>query len=590
MNRRFLSLKKIFILVCLLMTVGILGRTVLAQSRATINCVDGMATVPLVAAFPCQNVGFEAIVPTNFIADPGMGTISGTGADLWGWSDDADPARPNTVVEYALVANSFQTSFVDVTNPAVPEVVAVLPAPNNADNFLWRDVKTLGDYALIVGDFNTMNTHGVQIFDLTKLRGLADGIPATITVFDATTDAIEYTGTEDEPIDTAHNIVTNEDTGFAYAVGAGSCAGGLHMIDMTDPLNPTFAGCFDEDGYTHDAQCVVYHGPDEAYTGREICVNSNEDTVTVVDVTDKSNPVMLSRETYPGVAYAHQGWLTEDQAYFILGDELDETGGNGGTTTYLWNMTDLDNIQYIGSYIHPTLSTDHNLYVKDGLVYQANYTAGLRILDLTQIADGILTEVGYFDASPGRDEPATSGGSWSVYPYFESGTIIINELEKGLIVLSPELPNFDLTQSITLPARDDVPGVGETVSYRADLTNTGTAAATGVTVRMEVNGVDVLMSGPTSIASGATAAYTVDYVIQSADCPFLSANARASSDQNVGRRVDTPLRTNVCVPLAVGMANTAVAQQSSPVVIFVGLFVLLLTAVAIGRKRVHSRL
>ena len=34
------------------------------------------------------------------------------------------------------------------------------------------------------------------------------------------------------------------------------------MIDMHNPLVPTFAGCFSADGYTHDAQCINYDGPD----------------------------------------------------------------------------------------------------------------------------------------------------------------------------------------------------------------------------------------------------------------------------------------------------------------------------------------
>ena len=33
-------------------------------------------------------------------------------------------------------------------------------------------------------------------------------------------------------------------------------------MDVSVPLNPRFAGCFAEDGYTHDAQCVLYNGPD----------------------------------------------------------------------------------------------------------------------------------------------------------------------------------------------------------------------------------------------------------------------------------------------------------------------------------------
>ena len=55
----------------------------------------------------------------------------------------------------------------------------------------------------------------------------------------------------------SHNIVINEDTGFAYGVGTNTFSGGLHFVDISDPANPTAAGGFNGDGYTHDAQCVV---------------------------------------------------------------------------------------------------------------------------------------------------------------------------------------------------------------------------------------------------------------------------------------------------------------------------------------------
>ncbi len=562
-----------FSIVLLFLTMMLTHYSVSAQTHGTLDCVGGNIGLPA-TIFPCEDISLEAILPTNFIFSESSLALPGTGADLWGWTDDMDtPDDKSDDREYAIVGNSIQTSFVDVTTPESPELLAILPAPNTLDNALWRDVKTLGHYALIVGDFNILNTHGVQIFDLHKLRPLeADGVVLTFTTFDPDTDAITYLGTEDHPIDTAHNIVTNEDTGFAYAVGAGSCSGGLHTIDMSNPLNPVFAGCFDEDGYTHDAQCVVYHGPDEDYVGDEICMNANEDFLTVVNMTDKSAPVMLDTETYPTVGYTHQGWLTEDHAYFILGDETDETDGAvENTTSYIWDVRDLDAIELIGIHSHETLSTDHNLYVKDGLVYMANYTQGVRILDLTEISEGRLTEVAYFDASPGRDEPATSGGTWSVYPYFESGTIVINELEKGLIVLRPVIPNFKLTQDVTLSSRA-APQPGETVEYTAVVTNTGTAAGTEMAVVIEVNGVDYPMSGPTTLAEGASAEYTYTYTVLESDCDMLSAHARMMSAEDIGRRVDLPLETAVCnstVPLTVGLSSSNITQSVSPMLLIV---------------------
>ncbi len=62
----------------------------------------------------------------------------------------------------------------------------------------------------------------------------------------------------------------------------------------------------------------MYHGPDTRYTNHEICMSSNETTVSIQDVTDKKHVKVLSHADYPTVGYAHQGWFTEDQKYFFL--------------------------------------------------------------------------------------------------------------------------------------------------------------------------------------------------------------------------------------------------------------------------------
>ena len=77
------------------------------------------------------------------------------------------------------------------------------------------------------------------------------------------------------------------------------------MIDVSDRNNPEFEDCFWDDGYTHDAQCVTYSGPDTRYTGREICIAFNEDTFTIVDITGPDYE-QLSRTGYPYHAYTHQ--------------------------------------------------------------------------------------------------------------------------------------------------------------------------------------------------------------------------------------------------------------------------------------------
>lgn len=136
----------------------------------------------------------------------------------------------------------------------------------------------------------------MQVYDLTHLRDLQPSPTPTKLEPDAHYSEMGNT----------HNIVGNEETGFMYAVGTRTCNSGLHMIDVNDPKNPQFAGCFGQDGYVHDAQCVIYKGPDEKYQGREICFCYNENTLTIVDVEDKSSPTMLSRVPYDNAYYTHQ--------------------------------------------------------------------------------------------------------------------------------------------------------------------------------------------------------------------------------------------------------------------------------------------
>lgn len=208
------------------------------------------------------------------------------------------------------------------------------------------------------------------------------------------------------------------------------------MVDVREPAAPTTAGCFSLDGYTHETQCVLYAGPDTIYRDREICFNSNEDTLTIVDVTDKHAQNQLSRTGYGGSAYTHQGWLTEDQRFFLVNDEGDERAFRHPTRTWIWDVSDLDEPALIAHHDGTVPAIDHNLYIRGNLVYESNYRSGLRVLDASSIATGSLREVGFFDVYPADDAPAFNG-SWTSYPFFASGSVVVNGIEQGLFVLRP---------------------------------------------------------------------------------------------------------------------------------------------------------
>lgn len=389
-------------------------------------CASGMA-----GNYPCNGYDLQAFIPYG-----AMGASNSN--DSWGWTDPLDGK------EYALVGLDNGVAFIDISDPVNPVYLGKLPTHTNPS--LWRDVKTYNNYAFVVSE---AGGHGMQVFDLTRLRTVSSP-PETFT---------EDTHYAD--FGSAHNIVINEQQGYAYGVGTNSFSGGPHFVDIQNPLLPVAAGGYSGGGYSHDAQVVTYNGPDSDYAGREIYIGSNTSHVEIVDVTDKLNPVRISTINYSSTSYTHQGWLTDDHAYFLLGDEIDELDFGFNTRTVVFNVSDLDNPILSMEYSGPTSATDHNGYVKGDTFYLANYTAGMRVVDISDIANGNMTETGYFDVYPSNDN-AGYDGAWNVYPYFDSGNIVITTLFSGGFFLVKAsnlgLNDFDTAEVAVYPnpASDEI--------------------------------------------------------------------------------------------------------------------------------------
>jgi len=378
---------------------------------------DQLDPVPSVGFTPCEN-GMAGIYPCNGYDLLGSISLSEFGAtagnDVWGWTD------PTTNKEYALMGLDNATAFVNITDTDNLIYLGKLPSATSSSS--WRDIKVYRDHAYIVSE---ADGHGMQVFDLTRLRNVTDA-PKTFNADG------RYTG-----FGNAHNVVINEDTGFAYPVGTArddEFNGGVHFVDLQDLKNPVSAGGYGMNGYSHDAQVITYNGPDADYAGAEIFIGANESQVAIVDITDKENPVAISTFRYSNIAYTHQGWFTEDQRYFIVGDELDEVNFGFDSRTLVFDLLDLDNPILHTSYSGETTAIDHNGYVKEDQYFLANYRAGVRVLDISGIANKTISEAGFFDTFPSSNS-AGFDGVWSVYPYFASGKIIVSDIDSGLFVI-----------------------------------------------------------------------------------------------------------------------------------------------------------
>lgn len=392
-------------------------------------CESGMAGI-----YPCEDYDLLSNIPlSTFNAD--------SSNDSWGWTD------PDTGKEYAIIGLRNGSAYVDISDPVNPIYLGKLLSPV-LEEFRgnWHDVKVYNNHAYIVSE---IDGHGMQIFDLTKLRNVAN--PPVQFQDDG---VYNFVG------GSAHNIAINEESGYAYLIGGNDYSGGPYFVNIQDPVNPVDEGGYSNDGYSHDAQVVTYSGPDADYQGAEIFVGSNEDRVVFVDVSDKGNPQNISSISYSNAEYTHQGWFTEDQKYFVVTDELDEVFNGNDIRLIILDVTDLDNPVEHMQYIGETTATDHNVYVKGDKIYLAAYRGGMRVLDISDIDNMNITEVGFFDTWPADDTASASigdPGAWNVYPFFESGNLIISNFSDngGLFVVRKSgtlsVPENERTQIAVFP-------------------------------------------------------------------------------------------------------------------------------------------
>ena len=394
----------------------------LKSSLPATPCVSGSA-----AGMACLDV--------DLLAHVGSADISArpdNAADVWGFVD------LNTNREYAIVGFDIGTAVFDVTDPTVPREVGFI----NGRSTSWRDIKVYQfydpasdrwqAYAYISTDGTT---DGLFVIDL---GGLPHGVSR-----------VAYTG----DFSAAHNVfITGTDHGTGLVrgtaapnlvvAGSNSGSGPYRAYTLGNASAPAFSvmpGAGRSD-YSHDvasaaigdarkdSQCV-----DAAAPWCELLFDFNELSFDIWDVTNPSAPARLSRSSYPGVAYVHSGWPSEDNRYLFVHDELDERNFGLDTTLRVYDLADLGAPAHAGSWTGPTNAIDHNGFVRGNRYYMSNYSRGLTVLDITD--PRIPRLVGHFDTFPGSDALGFVG-AWGTYPYFHSGNIAISDIDTGLYMVA----------------------------------------------------------------------------------------------------------------------------------------------------------
>ena len=438
-----------------------------------VTCPPGGGT--LFDQWDCLNVDLLSFIP---LIDLGSSNEA-NGNDIWGWTAETEQEQDESGgIYFTITGQTDGSSIVDVTDPINPIVLCFIPSQVETRT-TWRDIKIAEnsngiDFAFVVADREGM---GLQWFPMAatinKCRNnKPDNSPFIMT------SGIDFGWVGSNVMEgdstNVHNVVGNDANNKIYLVGSGgsrgdgtdSCNGGLNQVNVDSlsttnfNIEPQYSGCFKLDGYTHDAECITYDGPDIRYIGREICFGYNQNSITVIDFTDSLNPEMISRIIYPDYsAYTHQGWINPDQIgsgiekhrFVLMNDELDESQGTVTTqTTYIVDYKSLTdpiflvdrNGDHSSLWNSGIISIDHNLYIRGSFVYQANYRAGLRINQIIP-TPGLslpvtLQQTGFFKTWIG-EFGVSFNGAWSNYPYFGIGSdpifVVVQDIETGLFVL-----------------------------------------------------------------------------------------------------------------------------------------------------------
>lgn len=313
-------------------------------------------------------------------------------SDVWGYVDEQGN-------EYGLVGARKGVAVVDVTDPANP--VEVFWHPDTES--VWRDLKTWGDYAYITTEANS----GLLIIDLSPLPDN----PITVTT--------NFFGHPGQTWATAHNLYIDEN-GFCYIFGSNRGNGGVIIYDVaTDPMNPIEVGEFDN-WYVHDGfvrNNIMYLG--HIYEG----------TFSLVDITDKSNPILLGTQTTSS-NFAHNIWPSDDGNYVFTTDEVSNAFIDAYDVSDPFNMFLTDKIQS-----NPGTGTvPHNAHVLGDFLITSYYADGVTVHDISDPYN--LVEVGNYDTHPGTSTNTT--GCWGVYPFLPSGNLLVTDIQTGFYVLTPD--------------------------------------------------------------------------------------------------------------------------------------------------------
>jgi len=291
--------------------------------------------------------------------------------------------------EYCIFACNGGTSFIDVTDSVNIHEVAFLPGTFSN----WRDFKTYLHWVYIVNDVGG----GMQIADLQYLPDSIHFISTYSFAGFVRAHTLEQSGT------------------FLFLNGGNYSTEGIVVLDITNPVLPVKRGEW-ELKYIHDERilndtlwaCSIYDG-----------------TINVIDARNKDSLRLITSWTNGSGPMPHNCALTSDRRYLFTTDEILNPVGR----LKIWDVQNLNNPVLMTTW-YPAgadSSNVHNVEIYGNLAVICHYTAGIRILDITNPVTPV--EIAFYDTYP-QNNGNTWNGAKGIY-MLPSGKILANDKQTG---------------------------------------------------------------------------------------------------------------------------------------------------------------
>ncbi len=305
-------------------------------------------------------------------------------SDCWGFVG-------TNAEEYAVIGQPNGVDIYRVTDPGAPVKVGATTGYWT----LWHDAKDYvhpsgNHYLYVSGEGGA----GIQIIDVTN-----PDLPVQLPTWGLAAISI-------------HNIFIEQATGKLYVCASSTSSLNIYDI-LTDPENPTLLGSWNDE-YVHD----IYVRNDTVYAS---CFNAGE--FRKLDATNPASMTTVLNFSWAGSA-PHNAWPLESNLDFVL-----TTDENAGGHLRCWDISDPLNVTQVSTYqAGAPADIIHNVHVAGSVAYISYYLNGTHVVDFANPSTPVV--LGWITPVPNTSDPF--GGTWGVYPYLPSGTIVSSDRSNGL--------------------------------------------------------------------------------------------------------------------------------------------------------------